>query len=326
LFLQCISIAQTTLIGAGATFPSPIYSKWFDEYHRQHPGGVIKYQAIGSGGGIAQLTKGAIDFGATDGPMTDDQVNQLRERRGIEVIHIPTVVGAVVPVYNLPEVDTQLKFSGELLAQIFLGNVTRWDDPGIAKENPGVKLPDKKINVVHRTDSSNTTYIFTDFLSKTSPEWKNRVGSGMSVQWPVGVRVWPGGGGEKAYSLDGAIAYFEWIYAVHSHMTIASVKNAAGKYITASPESIAAAAASAELPEDFRAFITNAAGDNAYPMACLAWLLIPRTWDNTGKRKAMVDFLNWMLDSGQTMTSDLYYVPLPENLVAEVRAKIKEIK
>lgn len=325
LFLPCIGIAQTTLKGAGATFPTPIYSKWFDTYHRQHPGVVINYQAIGSGGGIWQLTKGTIDFGATDGAMTDDQQNQLRQRRGIDVIHIPTVMGAVVPIYNLPEVDTQLKFSGELLAQIFLGNITRWNDPGIAKENPEVKLPDKEIKVVHRFDGSNTTYVFTDFLSKMSPEWKEKVGRGMSVQWPVGARVWTGGGGEGAYSLDGSLAYIEWIYAVHNHMSMASVKNAAGKYVEASPQSITAAA-SAELPEDFRALITNAPGDNAYPIAYLTWLLIPRTWHNTRKRRAMVDFLNWMLDSGQEMTSDLYYVPLPENLVAEVRAKIKEIK
>jgi len=325
LFLPCISSAQTTLNGAGATLPIPIYSKWFYKYHRQHPGVVINYQAIGSGGGIWQLTAGTVDFGATDSPMTDDQVNHLRERRGIDVIHIPTVVGAVVPVYKLPEVDTQLKFSGELLAQIFLGNITRWNDPEIAKENPEVKLPDKEISVVQRSDASSTTYIFTDFLSKTSPEWKDKVGRGTSVQWPVGVRVWPGGGSERAYLLDGAIAYTEWIYAVQNHMTIASVKNAAGNYIKASPESITAAA-SADLPGDLRALITNAPGDNAYPMACLTWLLIPSTWDNTGRRKAMVDFLNWMLDSGQEMTSDLYYVPLPENLVAEVRAKIKEIK
>jgi len=324
VLLQCSSIAQTILNGAGATFPNPMYQAWSSEYHRAHPDVQLNYQSIGSAGGIRALTAGALDFAATDWPMSDEQVNQLRQRRGIEVIHVPTVMGAVVLVYNLPEVDTQLKFSGAVLGQMYLGNITRWNDPAIAKENPGVILPDKKIIVVHRTDGSSTTYIFRDFLARTSPEWKEKAGSDSSVRWPVGVGAWSGGGGERAYTLDGAIFYTEWIYAVQNHMTIAGVRNAAGKYINASPESIAEA--SVQMPQDFRAWITNTSGDRAYPMACLTWLLIPRTWGDPNKRKAMINFLDWILDSGQKMTSNLHYVPLPETLAAQVRNDVKQIK
>ncbi|HEY6971602.1 MAG TPA: phosphate ABC transporter substrate-binding protein PstS [Candidatus Angelobacter sp.] len=328
MLLGSVALAQTKLNGAGATFPNPIYSKWFDEYHKQHSNIEINYQSKGSGAGIRQLTEGTVDFGASDGPMTDDQLKAAKDKRGTDIFHIPTVLGAVVPAYNLPDVKTELKFSGDSLAEIYLGKATKWNDQAIAKDNPGVKLPDKPIVVVHRADGSGTTYIFTDFLSKLSPEWQQKVGKATSVQWPTGL----GQQGNEAVAntvkqMDGAIGYVELIYALQNNISYGPVKNAAGKYVKASLESTTAAAASVkDMPEDFRVSITNAPGDAAYPIASFTWLLVPQKWSDTTKEKAMVDYLNWMVDSGEKMTTALYYAPLPKTVAAKVKAKIKQIQ
>src|SRR5215472_933840 len=285
ILLGTIGLAETKLNGAGATFPNPIYSKWFDEYHKQHSDIEINYQPKGSGAGIRQLTEGTVDFGASDGPMTDQQLQDAKGKRGVEIVHIPTVLGAVVPAYNLPDVSAELKFSGDSLAGIYLGKITKWNDPVIAKDNPGVKLPDKPIVVVHRAEGSGTTYIFTDYLSKISDEWKSRVGKAASVQWPVGL----GQQGNEAVAntvrqMDGAIGYVELIYALQNNISYGPVKNAAGKYVKASLESTTAAAASMkEMPDDFRVSITNAPGDGAYPIASFTWLLIPLKWSDASK-------------------------------------------
>ena len=309
MLLGSVALAQTKLNGAGATFPNPIYSKWFDEYHKQHSNIEINYQSKGSGAGIRQLTEGTVDFGASDGPMTDDQLKAAKEKRGSDIFHIPTVLGAVVPAYNLPDVKTEIKFSGDSLAAIYLGKATKWNDPVIAKDNPGVKFPDKAIVVVHRAEGSGTTYIFTDYLSKMSPEWQQKVGKATSVQWPTGL----GQQGNEAVAntvrqMDGAIGYVELIYALQNNISYGPVKNAAGKYVKASLESTTAAAASVkDMPDDFRVSITNAPGEKAYPIASFTWLLIPQKWTDATKEKAMVGYLNWMLDSGEKMTSALYY-------------------
>lgn len=328
MLLGSIGLAQTKLNGAGATFPYPIYSKWFDEYHKEHSDVEINYQSKGSGAGIRQLTEGTVDFGASDGPMTDEQIKALKDKRGIDVIHLPTVLGAVVPAYNVAGVNGEIKFSGELLANIFLGKITNWNDPAIAKENPGMKFPDKPIVVVHRAEASGTTYIFTDYLSKMSPEWKDKVGKSTAVQWPAGL----GQQGNEAVAgtvrqMDGAIGYVELIYAMKNNISFGPVKNSAGKYVKASLESTTAAAASVkDMPDDFRVSITNAPGEKAYPIASFTWLLVPQQWTDKTKEKAMVDYLNWMLDSGEKMTADLDYAPLPKNVAAKVKAKIKDIK
>lgn len=319
-----VSGAETNLNGAGATFPNPIYSKWFSEYNHQHSDIKINYQSIGSGGGIQQLTAGTVDFGASDGPMTDDQLSKVSGK----VFHIPTVLGADVPTYNIPGVNSELKFTGQVLADIFLGKITKWNDPALAKDNPGVKFPDSDIVVVHRSDGSGTTYIFTDFLSKVSPEWKSKVGKGTSVNWPVGL----GGKGNEGVSgtvrqTEGSIGYVELIYAISNNMPYGSVKNPAGTFVKASLESVTAAAGSVkDMPDDFRVSITNAPGKDAYPISSFTWLLVPAEWIDAGKEKAFVDFLNWMVDQGQTMTSALSYAPLPKSVATKVKARIKEIK
>jgi phosphate transport system substrate-binding protein len=316
--------AETNLNGAGATFPNPIYQKWFSEYHNAHPDVQINYQSIGSGGGIQQLTSGTVDFGASDGPMTDEQLPKVSGK----VFHIPTVLGAVVPTYNINGVSSELKFTGDVLADIYLGNIKNWNDPRLAKANPGVKFPDEDIVVVHRSDGSGTTYIFTDYLSKVSPAWKDKVGKGTSVNWPAGL----GGKGNEGVSgmvkqTDGSIGYVELIYAVSNKMPYGSVQNAAGTFIKASLESVTAAAASMkDMPEDFRVSITNAPGKDAYPISSFTWLLVPAEWADATKEKAFVDFLTWMVDKGQSMTSSLQYAPLPKNVAAKVKARIKEVK
>ena len=316
--------AETNLNGAGATFPNPIYQKWFSEYHNAHKDVQINYQSIGSGGGIQQLTSGTVDFGASDGPMTDEQLSKV----AVKVLHIPTVLGAVVPMYNINGVTGELKFSGDVLADIYLGNIKKWNDPRLAKDNPGVKFPDEDIVVVHRSDGSGTTYIFTDFLSKVSSAWKDKVGKGTSVNWPAGL----GGKGNEGVSgmvkqTDGSIGYVELIYAVSNKMPYGTVKNAAGSFVKASLESVTAAAASVkDMPEDFRVSITNAPGKDAYPISSFTWLLVPAEWADAGKEKAFVDFLTWMVDKGQSMTSALQYAPLPKNVAAKVKARIKEVK
>ena len=315
---------ETNLTGAGATFPYPIYSKWFDEYHNQHSDIKINYQSIGSGGGIKQIQAGTVDFGASDGPMTDEQLAQTPTK----VIHIPTVLGGDVPTYNVNGVTGELKFTPDVLADLFLGKITKWNDPRLAKDNPGVKFPDEDIVIVHRSDGSGTTYIWTDYLSKVSSEWKDKVGKGTSVNWPVGL----GGKGNEGVAgtvkqTEGSLGYVELIYAVSNKMPYGSVKNAAGSFIKASLESVTAAAASVkDMPEDFRVSITNAPGKDAYPISSFTWLLVPVEWNDAGKEKAFVDFLNWMVDKGQTMTSALQYAPLPKNVATKVKARIKEIK
>jgi phosphate transport system substrate-binding protein len=324
-FLFVVSaLAQTNLNGAGATFPYPMYSKWFSEYHNAHPGIQINYQSIGSGGGIKQVQAGTVDFGATDGPMSDEQLSATP----FKVLHIPTVLGAVVLTYNLPEVSQELKFTPEAIAGIFLGNVKKWNDPAIAKANPGVKLPDTDIVVVHRSDGSGTSYVFTDYLSKVSPEWKTKVGKNTSVNWPVGL----GGKGNEGVAgtvkqTPGSIGYVELIYAVQNKMAYGSVQNADKQFVKASLESTTAAAASVkEMPDDFRVSITNAPGKTSYPIASFTWLLVPVEWADATKEKTFVDFLTWMLDKGQTMTKDLNYAPLPAPVVKKIKAAIKQVK
>jgi len=315
---------ETNLNGAGATFPNPIYQKWFSEYHNAHQDVQINYQSIGSGGGIQQLTSGTVDFGASDGPMTDEQLSKVSGK----VFHIPTVLGAVVPMYNINGVTGELKFTGEVLADIYLGNIKKWNDPKLAKDNPGVKFPDEEIVVVHRSDGSGTTYIFTDYLSKVSSAWKDKVGKGTSVNWPAGL----GGKGNEGVSgmvkqTEGSLGYVELIYAVSNKMSYGTVQNAAGTFVKASLESVTAAAASMkDMPEDFRVSITNAPGKDAYPISSFTWLLVPAEWTDAGKEKAFVDFLTWMVDKGQSMTSALQYAPLPKNVAAKVKARIKEVK
>jgi phosphate transport system substrate-binding protein len=316
--------AETNLNGAGATFPNPIYQKWFSEYHNAHNDVQINYQSIGSGGGIKGVQSGTVDFGASDGPMTDEQL----AASPVKVLHIPTVLGAVVPTYNITGVSAELKFTPDVLADIYLGNIKKWNDPRLAKANPGVKFPDEDIVVVHRSDSSGTTYIFTDYLSKVSSAWKDKVGKGVSVNWPVGL----GGKGNEQVSgmvkqTVGGIGYVELIYAVSNKMPYGSVQNAAGAFVKASLDSVTAAAASVkDMPDDFRVSITNAPGKTAYPISSFTWLLVPAEWQDAGKEKVFVDFLNWMLDKGQTMTSALEYAPLPKNVAAKVKARIKEVK
>jgi phosphate transport system substrate-binding protein len=303
-----------TINGAGATFPNPIYSKWFSEYGKLHPNARINYQSIGSGGGIKQLSAQTVFFGASDGPMTDDQ---LKAAPG-PIMHFPTVLGGVVPVYNIPGVTATLKFSGPTIANIFLGKITKWNDPAIAKENAGVSLPATDIIVAHRSDGSGTTYIWCDFLSKVSPEYKQKVGVATSVNWPTGV----GGKGNEGVSglvkqTPGAIGYVELIYALQNKISFGQVQNKAGKYLTASLDTVTAAAASAStnMPDDFRVSITNADGDNAYPISSFTWLLLYQNPSDKQRSAAMVDFMKWALTDGQAYTTNLGYAPLPKAVV-----------
>jgi phosphate transport system substrate-binding protein len=303
------------LTGAGATFPYPIYSKWFTEYSAAHPGVEVNYQSIGSGGGIQQVTKGTVDFGASDMPMKDEQL----AASPVKLVHIPTVLGADVPAFNVQGVD-DLKFSGDVLADIFLGKINNWNDARIAKDNPGAKLPDQKIIVVHRSEGSGTTFIWTDYLSKVSKEWADGPGKGTSINWPTGV----GGKGNEAVAglvrqMPGALGYIELIYALQNHISFGSVKNADGKFVKASIESVTAAAASIkQMPADYRISITNAPGENAYPISSFTYLLIPTTGSDAAKRKVLKDLLSWMIKSGEGEVSNLSYAPLPQALQEKV--------
>jgi phosphate transport system substrate-binding protein len=318
--------AQTVKItGAGATFPYPIYSKWFSEYNKLHPNVEINYQSIGSGGGIRQITNRTVFFGATDGPMTQEQLDGAPAK----ILHFPTVLGADVPVYNVSGVDAQLKFSGPLLADIFLGKVTKWNDPAIAKLNPGVNLPGTDITVVHRSEGSGTTYIWVDYLSKVSPEWKQKVGVNASVNWPVGV----GGKGNEGVSglvkqTPGSIGYVELIYALQTKISYGTVQNAAGKFVAASTESVTAAAAEAakQMPADFRVSITNAPGEGAYPISSFTWLLLYESPSDKAQAKIMVDFMNWALTEGQKFASGLGYAPLPAAVIELEKKALAKIK
>jgi phosphate transport system substrate-binding protein len=316
------TIIPANLNGAGATFPYPIYSKWFSEYHRIHPEVTISYQSIGSGGGIKQVLADTVDFGATDGPMSDEQLAAAPFR----VLHVPTVLGAVVLTYNLPGAPRALKFTPDAIAGIFLGRIRKWNDPLIARANFGVQLPDVEIVVVHRSDGNAASYIFTDYLSKVSPEWKINVGKNTSVKWPVGL----GGKGNEGVAgtvkqTPGSIGYVEFIYALAAKLPMGVVQNAAGRFITPALDSVQAAADTL-LPEDFRASITNPPGKTAYPMASFTWLLVPAEWKQADKKRAFSRFLNWMLDNGEAMAGELGYAPLPRQVAAQVKREIREIQ
>jgi phosphate transport system substrate-binding protein len=302
------------LNAAGATFPYPIYSKWFDVYHTAHPTTQINYQSIGSGGGIRQLQAGTVDFGASDGPMSDEQLAQSK----FKILHFPTVLGADVPSYNIAGVSGELNFTQKALAGIFLGTITKWNDPELTKANPGVNLPSADIVVVHRSDGSGTTYIWTDFLSKVSDEWKNKVGKGTSVNWPVGL----GGKGNEGVSglvkqTPNAIGYIELVYAAQNGIAFGKVQNAAGKFIKADLAGVTAAAAGAakNMPDDFRVSITNAPGATSYPIASFTWLLIPAHIEDAAKRDAIKGFLKWMLTEGQKYNEGLTYAQLPKTVI-----------
>jgi phosphate transport system substrate-binding protein len=321
--LSTAALAQTNLNGAGATFPYPIYSKWFSEFGKAH-GVQINYQSIGSGGGIRQLQSGTVDFGASDMPLNDDQLKEM----GKPIVQFPTVLGSVVPAYNLPGVSGEIKFTSEALSGIFLGKITKWNDKALADANAGVKLPDTPIVVVHRSDGSGTTFVWTDYLAKISPEWKSQVGSNTSVKWPVGLG---GKGNEGVAGLvrqqPGAIGYIELIYALQNNIPFGPVKNAAGNFVKASLQSTTAAAASVkDMPPDFRVSITNASGKDSYPIASFTYLLVPTQWQDQSKKDAMVKFLNWMIASGEPMAQQLNYAPLPKQVAEKERAKIKEIR
>jgi len=329
LLLGCVVLAlpllaqKTQLNGAGATFPYPIYSKWFSEYNKLHPDVEINYQSIGSGGGIRQVLAQTVDFGASDGPMTDEQLSQAK----VKILHIPTVLGAVVPAYNVPGVSGELKFAPDVLANIFLNKITNWNDPAIAKANPGVTLPNQPIIVIHRSDGSGTTYIFTDYLSKVSKEWETTVGKGTSVKWPGGM----GGKGNEGVAgqirmLAGSIGYVELIYAVQNNIAYGSVKNAAGNFVKASLEGVTEAAASVKsMPADFRVSITNAPGKTAYPISSFTWLLIPVQAKSPKNGQILADFLNWMVNDGQKMAAPLSYAPLPDSVAGKVKVAINQV-
>src|SRR6266404_7563159 len=322
LGLSASASAQMMINGAGATFPYPIYSKWFDEYAKVDPSVRFNYQSIGSGGGQKQIMAQTVDFGASDGPMSDENLSKAPGK----ILHIPTVAGAVVMTYNL-EGNPGLKLDGETIADIFLGKIKKWNDPKIAASNPGTKLPDKEIVVVHRSDGSGTTFIFTDYLSKVSAEWKQKVGNNTSVNWPTGI----GGKGNEGVSgqvkqTPGALGYVELIYAVQNKMPYAEVKNAAGQFIKPTIESVTAALATASIPDDFRFSMTNAPGKDAYPISGATWLLVYEQQKDATKGKKLVEFLKWAMKDGEKMAKDLDYAPLPDALRDRVLKRIDEIK
>jgi phosphate transport system substrate-binding protein len=314
-----------TINAAGATFPAPIYQKWFEEFHKAHSDIQINYQAIGSGGGIRQLTEATVDFGASDMPMTDDQQSKVTK---FKVLHFPTVIGGIVPTYNVPGA-ANLKFSGATLAGIYLGTIKKWNESALKNDNPGVNLPNDDITVVHRSDGSGTSFVFTDYLSKVSPEWKSKVGANTSVNWPVGL----GGKGNEGVAglvkqTPNSIGYVELIYAAQNKMEYGSIKNAAGNFVKADVASVtdAAAGAAKEMPADFRVSITNAPGKNAYPISSFTWLLIPDKISDGTKKKSVIDFLQWMLTTGQADAPGLSYAPLPKQVVAKEQKQIALIK
>lgn len=314
-------LAQTTLNGAGASFPYPIYSKWFSEYHNQHSDVQINYQSVGSGAGIRQVQAGTVDFGATDGPMTDEQIAASKVR----VLHVPTVLGAVVPAYNIPGVSGEVKFPPDVLAGIFLGKITNWSDATLAKANPDIKFPNQNITVVHRSDGSGTSYIFTDYLSKISSDWSNTTGKGTSVKWPVGV----GGKGNEGVagmirSLPGSLGYVELIYALQNKINYGSVKNKSGAFVKASLESTTAAAQGVKMPPDFRVSITDPPGKNAYPIASFTWLLIPTNPADKKKAQMLKDLVQWCLTTGEAMVTSLSYAPLPKEVADKALDTLKQ--
>ena len=329
--LTAVVWARAALLinGAGASFPYPIYSKWFDEYHKSNGELQINYQSVGSGAGIKQVTEGTVDFGASDGPMNDDQIKAFQDKHGFGILHFPTVLGAAVPTYNVVGVTETLKFTPEALSGIFLGKVTKWNDPAIADANKGVKLPGNDIVVVHRSDGSGTTYIWTDYLSKISDEWKNKVGKGTSVNWPVGL----GGKGNEGVTglikqTPNSIGYVELIYAAQNKVPYGSVKNAAGTFIQADLAGVSEAAAGAAktMPDDFRVSITNAPGKKAYPISSFTWLLIPAKFSDAGKRDAIKGFLKWAITDGQNYAENLSYAKLPKEVIAKETKALNNIQ
>jgi phosphate transport system substrate-binding protein len=321
--------APLLINGAGATFPYPMYSKWFDEYHKKFSNFQFNYQSIGSGGGIKQVTEGTVDFGASDGPMNDEQLKAFQDKRGSPILHFPTVLGADVPSYNIPGVSAELNFTPDVLAGIFLGKITKWNDPAIVGANKGVNLPASDILVVHRSDGSGTTYIWTDYLCKISDEWKTKVGKGTSVNWPVGL----GGKGNEGVAglikqTPNAFGYIELIYAVQNNMPYGRVKNSSGALIKADLAGVTAAAAAAakDMPGDFRVSITNAPGKAAYPISSFTWLLVPAKIQDAQKREAIKTFLKWMLADGQNYTEALSYARLPKEVIEKEKKAIDSIQ
>ena len=313
------------ITAAGATFPYPIYNKWFTEYNQIHPNVKINYQSIGSGGGITQTSEGTVDFGASDMPVTDDKIAAAK----VKFMHIPTVLGAVVPIYNIPGVSKVLNFSGDVIADIYLGKITKWNDPRLVKDNPGANLPDTAILPVYRSESSGTTFIFTDYLSKVSPAWKTTVGNNSAVKWPAGI----GAKGNEGVAgmvrqTPGSLGYVELIYALSNNMSYGAVKNAAGKFLQGSPEGVtaAAAAASKTMPADYRVSITNAPGAASYPISSFTYLLIPLKFADPAKGAAVKEFLNWMLEHGESEAAGMHYAPLPAQVQAMVKKTIATIK
>ncbi len=331
LTLACFVLAQGTLSinGAGATFPYPIYSKWFDEYHKKFSTIQINYQSQGSGAGIKQVTEGTVDFGATDGPMNDEQLKAYRDKHGSGILHFPTVLGAVVPTYNISNVTSSLKFTPEALAGIYLGKITKWNDLAITGPNKGVSLPANDIVVVHRADGSGTTYCWTDYLSKISDEWMSKVGKGTSVNWPVGL----GGKGNEGVmgvvkQTPNSIGYVELIYAIQNNTPFGDVRNSSGEFVKASLAGVSAAAegAAKNMPDDFRVSITDAPGKIAYPISTFTWLLVPEKISDAAKRDAIKGFLNWMMTDGQNYTEGLAYGKLPPPVVAKETKAIAKIQ
>lgn len=323
--MVAVGASAQNITAAGATFPYPIYNKWFTEYNQLHPNVKINYQSIGSGGGIKQTTEGTVDFGASDMPMKDQQLAEAK----VKVMHLPTVLGAVVPAYNIPGVSKELNFSGDAIADIYLGKITKWNDPRLVKDNPGANLPAHDILPVYRSDGSGTTFIFTDFLSKVNPEWKSKVGSDTSVKWPAGIGA-KGNEGvagmvrQSPYSFG----YVELIYALQNKMAYGTVKNAAGKFLLGSPAGVTAAAAAAAktMPADYRVSITNAPGAASYPISSFTYLLIPLKFADPAKGVAVKDFLTWMLDHGESEATEMDYAPLPAQVQAMERRTIETIK
>src|SRR5205809_2465782 len=320
--INSLAHGQMLINGAGATFPYPLYSKWFDEYAKVDHSVRFNYQSIGSGGGQKQILAQTVDFGASDGPMSDENLAKAPGK----LLHIPTVAGADVVAYNLPG-NPKLKFDADTIAGIYLGQIKKWNDPKITALNSGAKLPDQEIVVVHRSDGSGTTYIWTDYLSKISPQWKTKVGTNTSVNWPTGI----GGKGNEGLSgqikqTPGALGYVELIYAIQNKMPYAEVKNSAGQFIKPSLESITAAMATAQIPDDFRFSITNAPGTDSYPICGATWLLVYEQQKDPAKGKKLIEFLKWALTKGENMAKDLDYVPLPDSVRDRVLKRVDEIK
>jgi phosphate transport system substrate-binding protein len=325
LAMVAAGASAQNITAAGATFPYPIYNKWFTEYNQMHPNVKINYQSIGSGGGITQTSEGTVDFGASDMPVTDDKIAAAK----VKFMHIPTVLGAVVPIYNVPGVSKDLNFSGDVIADIYLGKITKWNDPRLVKDNPGANLPDKAILPVYRSESSGTTFIFTDYLSKVSFDWKSKVGSNSAVKWPAGI----GAKGNEGVAgmvrqTPGSLGYVELIYALQNKMAYGAVKNAAGKFLQGSPDGVtAAAAASAKtMPTDYRVSITNAQGAASYPISSFTYLLIPLKFADPAKGAAVKGFLTWMLEHGESEAKGMDYAPLPAQVQTMVKHTITTIK